>query len=585
MTITPQVRLSVTELEPRDVPAADFRTLPILPTADPAVLDNARAITTLGHQLGRRPDVFMKFGDSNTLDPQYLYPFGDPAVVAGVAASHPELLDGLLTFQSPVVPGENSFTRTGTVRFGGYLPLLLPQVPGEIATTNASLALVMIGTNDLGIYGNPSVFRPHLELLVQTLTSQGVLPVLSTVPPDHAFGGVLQPVVLAFNQVIADVAEKYRLPLWNAWAALAALPNQGILEDQYALHLNHSPNGGGSLTPVDLAFGQNVRNLEALQILTWYRQLVLAAPTPDPALPWTPLPADRPVFAVGRGAGQAPVVEVRDAATGELLDRFTAYDPAFTGGVRVAVADVNGDGFLDVTTAAGAGGGPVVNVFDGKDGHLMTDFFAFDPGFRNGFTVAAGDLDGDGKAEIVVGAGNGGGPAVAVFHGGDLAEVQSFFAFDPAFRGGVSVAVGDFADGPGIVVGAGAGGPSAVEFFRAGSLAPSRVFTAFDASYTGGVNVAAGDLNGDGVADVAVSAVSLTPTVVLLDAATGAVVSSVLAGDPTFAAGASVAIVAGELLAASGPGADTAVVAFPGLTTQPTELFHDTGRAYGLDVG
>ena len=104
-------------------------------------------------------------------------------------------------------------------------------------------------------------------------------------------------------------------------------------------------------------------------------------------------------------------------------------------------------------TGADAGGGPEVKVFAASPDHaLKLDFFAFDPGFRNGFSVAAGDLDGDAKAEIVVGAGNGGGPAVAVFHGGDFREVQSFFAFDPGFRGGVSVAVGNFAGtGPAIV--------------------------------------------------------------------------------------------------------------------------------------
>jgi predicted AAA+ superfamily ATPase len=36
--------------------------------------------------------------------------------------------------------------------------------------------------------------------------------------------------------------------------------------------------------------------------------------------------------------------------------------------------------------------------------HLMPDFFAFEPGLRNGTFVAAADLDGDGAAELVVGA-------------------------------------------------------------------------------------------------------------------------------------------------------------------------------------
>ena len=207
---------------------------------------------------------------------------------------------------------------------------------------------------------------------------------------------------------------------------------------------------------------------------------MLGGPDAVPPLPnWTPLPTDRPVFAVGRDAGQGPVVEIRDAATGQVIDRFNAYDPSFAGGVRVATADVNGDGFFDIVTAAGGGGGPVVNVFSGTDGALLSHFFAFDPGFRNGFSVAAGDLDGDAKAEIVVGAGNGGGPAVAVFHGGDLTEVQSFFAFDPAFRGGVTVAVGNFA-------GQRTEAPSS-DFFPNGSLSPKFLLTVFSTLTSPGV--------------------------------------------------------------------------------------------------
>ena len=40
----------------------------------------------------------------------------------------------------------------------------------------------MIGTNDLAIFANPVMFRDGLVALVRTLTSAGVVPVLSTVP-------------------------------------------------------------------------------------------------------------------------------------------------------------------------------------------------------------------------------------------------------------------------------------------------------------------------------------------------------------------------------------------------------------------
>src|ERR671931_485851 len=65
---------------------------------------------------------------------------------------------------------------------------------------------------------------------------------------------------------------------------------------------------------------------------------------------------------------------------------------------------------------AGPGGEPRVKVFD-RTGTQLASFLAFDPSFHGGVRVAAGDLDGDGKAEIVVGTGPGDPATVRVFTG------------------------------------------------------------------------------------------------------------------------------------------------------------------------
>jgi hypothetical protein len=119
---------------------------------------------------------------------------------------------------------------------------------------------------------------------------------------------------------------------------------------------------------------------------------------------------------------------------------FLAYDPAFRGGVFVAAGDLDGNGTAEVITGAGVTGGPHVEVFNGMTGAIKTSFLAFDAGFRGGVRVAAADVNGDGRPEIVAGAGPGGGPQWRAFDAATLQPVAGAFAFDAGFVGGVSVA-------------------------------------------------------------------------------------------------------------------------------------------------
>src|SRR5262249_51252944 len=162
-------------------------------------------------------------------------------------------------------------------------------------------------------------------------------------------------------------------------------------------------------------------------------------------------------------------------------------DPAFTGGVRVALGDFNGDGIPEIITGAGPGGGPHVKVFDGRTGETLVSFFAYDAAFRGGVSVAVGDVDGDGQTDIVTAPGTGGGPDIRVFDAaGNLKS--KFLAYDPEFRGGVSVAVGDVNGDfrAKIVTGAGAGGGPHVEVFT-GDGTRLASFQAYDSNFRGGV--------------------------------------------------------------------------------------------------
>ncbi len=220
---------------------------------------------------------------------------------------------------------------------------------------------------------------------------------------------------------------------------------------------------------------------------------------------------------LGADAGGGPHVKVLNL-DGSLRFSFFAYDVGFSGGVRVASGDVNGDGVSDVITAPGAGGTGEVKVFDGQTGAQLYSFVPY-PAFPGGVFVASGDVNGDGKADIITGADTGGGPHVKVYSGADLSLLSSFFAFDSTFRGGVRVASGDI-NGDGrddIVVGAGPGRDPTVVVFDGMTLAPLQNFLAYDSAYQNGVYVAAGDTNGDGRDDVITGSASSQRAINLFD--------------------------------------------------------------------
>lgn len=204
----------------------------------------------------------------------------------------------------------------------------------------------------------------------------------------------------------------------------------------------------------------------------------------------------------GAGAGGGPHVIVRTASDPtSILYSFYAYDPGFLGGVRVATGDVNGDGYDDIITSPGPGGGPHIQVFSGKDGFtILGSFYAYAPEFTGGVFVAAGDVNGDGKADVITGADAGGGPHVRVFDGTQLgnietAEVLGLFGYGPTFTGGVRVGAGDFnndnkAD---IVTGPGPGGGPHVRIFSGADGGELSAFMAYPTAFTGGVFVASGE--------------------------------------------------------------------------------------------
>src|SRR5262249_34944605 len=91
----------------------------------------------------------------------------------------------------------------------------------------------------------------------------------------------------------------------------------------------------------------------------------------------------------GPGAGGGPPVRTFTGSGVPLLGDFMAYGATFTGGVYVAAGRLAGAGGPVIFTGAGAGGGAHVRGFEANGSPLATSFVAYDPMFTGGVRVAA----------------------------------------------------------------------------------------------------------------------------------------------------------------------------------------------------
>jgi hypothetical protein len=186
---------------------------------------------------------------------------------------------------------------------------------------------------------------------------------------------------------------------------------------------------------------------------------------------------------------------------------FVATPGSAVGGSALAVADLNGDGILDMVAVGGGPDGNAVSIFLGKgDGTFQAgQTYAVEIVAR---AVVVGDFNGDGHLDLAVADSPHFSPAVTILLGngdGSFQVAQTYLAFSPSPPGGstaMSVAAGDF-NGDGILDLAVVGTP--VQGFKSMGILLGNGDGTFQAAagyQTSGGKIFIADVNGDGKLDL-----------------------------------------------------------------------------------
>ncbi len=315
-----------------------------------------------------------------------------------------------------------------------------------------------------------------------------------------------------------------------------------------------------------------------------------------------PLPG--PAIFAGAGVGHAPVVKAYNAETGDLLFAKTVYESSFKGGVRVGTADLTGEGIPDVVVAPGAGRSPLIKVLDGSTGQLIDSpvgsFQAYSSSVTSGVYVAAADVDGDNMPDVLTAAATKHKTRVKAFSGLTGEVLADWTAPGEIFGAGISIAAADLTGDKKaeVVLGGWAGGFVMTVDALSGKMidGPLGVFRAFGSKYKDGVNVGAdalaGDVDADGTLDVAVGTGTYSKARVrVFSGATGEVLHDFKPFGPNTKGGARVALAYvdddkfADVVVGTGPGKKAQIRVFNGDTgeqlAEPMGQYAPFGNSQG----
>jgi hypothetical protein len=251
----------------------------------PAVVANLQRIAAASAD--RQANVFAKIGDSQTVNTAFLTCLDGQSVNLDMYAD----LDGTRTFfAAGDAAGSSPYDRVTLAATVGWSASSAvagdpSPVAQEVAAINPRYAVVMFGTNDVEAR---SIFNyaSSMGLLADTLIGDGIIPILTSVPPrdDSATADANVP---RYNAVARALAQARQVPFIDLHREVLPLPSHGLGPD--GVHLNVYSTSAGTrgcvFDSAGLEYGNNVRNLLTLEALDRTRAAVEQGTAPDASAP------------------------------------------------------------------------------------------------------------------------------------------------------------------------------------------------------------------------------------------------------------------------------------------------------------
>lgn len=199
--------------------------LKYVPVIDASMKANLRSIKLRGYAKGRDEGVLGQWGDSITHSQAYLGSMASWSMISTPPSNGHDYEPILMWMGASPNSDNNPLHNFKGGQYGNdsgwRIGNGLAAIDNAISAVNPSWSLTMFGTNDITSW-NEASFERDLERFIQINIDEGIIPVLSTIPPRTGYDQQ----VSAANAVIRRVAQRMNIPLVDLYGLFMELhPN------------------------------------------------------------------------------------------------------------------------------------------------------------------------------------------------------------------------------------------------------------------------------------------------------------------------------------------------------------------------